>query len=135
MDIMDAKKRSALMARIKSRNTKPERKVRSLLHALGFRFRLHPKGLPGKPDIVLSKYKTVVLVHGCYWHRHEGCSKATTPKSNTEFWQKKFKDNVERDKRVQESLVDSGWKVVVVWECETIDNEMLTKRLLKEIGY
>jgi DNA mismatch endonuclease (patch repair protein) len=135
MDIMDAKKRSALMARIKSRNTKPERKVRSLLHALGFRFRLHKKGLPGKPDIVLSKHKTVVLVHGCYWHRHEGCSKATTPKSNTEFWQKKFKDNVERDKRVQESLVDSGWNVIVVWECETIDNEMLTKRLLKEIGY
>jgi len=88
------------------------------MHALGFRFRLHSKGLPGKPDIVLPRYKTVIFVHGCFWHRHRGCKVATTPKTNTEFWVEKFDRNVVRDERTREQLEGLGWRVIVVWECE-----------------
>ena len=103
------------MSRIKSKDTTPERIVRSFLHRNGFRFRLHAKDLPGKPDIVLPKYKTVIEVRGCYWHRHEGCKDATTPSTNAVFWQKKFADNVARDKRTEQELKALGCNVIFVW--------------------
>ena len=106
------------MSRIRSKDTKPEKIVRSTLHRMGYRFRLHMKDLPGKPDIVLPKYKTVFFVHGCFWHRHKGCKYAYTPKSRVKFWNKKFIDNVERYKVVKRELKKIGWKVVVIWECE-----------------
>ena len=106
------------MSRIRSKNTSPEVALRRELHAMGFRFRLHRKDLPGKPDIVLPRYRTAVFVHGCFWHRHDGCKVATTPKSNTGFWQEKFDRNVARDARSEDLLKDQGWKVIVVWECE-----------------
>jgi DNA mismatch endonuclease (patch repair protein) len=105
------------MRAIRGRNTSPEIKVRRILHALGFRFRLHMVALPGRPDIVLPKHKLAVFVHGCFWHRHEECRYATTPKSNYAFWQKKFLDNVSRDKRVRAALSEAGWRTIVIWEC------------------
>jgi len=106
------------MSRIKGKDTQPELLVRSLLHKLGYRFRIHRKDLPGKPDIILPRYKTVVFVHGCYWHRHKGCKYAYTPKSRVSFWAEKFKGNVERDKKHQKQLKEMGWTVHVIWECE-----------------
>lgn len=106
------------MSRIRSSNTSPEIALRRALHALGLRFRLHRKDLPGKPDIVLPRYKAVVFVHGCFWHRHAGCKVATTPKSNTQFWVDKFDRNVARDARSSGLLKSQGWRVTVVWECE-----------------
>ena len=125
--------RSWNMSRIKSKNTKPELRLRSFLHGLGFRFRVNRKDLPGKPDIVLPKYKTVIFVHGCFWHRHEGCKNATMPKSNTDFWEKKLAANIERDQRVKSELEALGWKVITVWECELKDLEKLKIRLSSEI--
>ncbi len=119
MDIFSQQKRSQIMGRVHSINTKPELLVRSFLHKNGFRFRLHDKKLPGHPDIVLPKYKTVVEVRGCFWHRHQGCKASTTPFSNTEFWEAKFKRNVERDKKHADELKALGWHLIVVWECET----------------
>jgi DNA mismatch endonuclease (patch repair protein) len=107
------------MARIKGKNTKPELIVRRVLHALGYRFRLHRGDLPGRPDIVLPKYRTAIFVHGCFWHRHSECSKASMPKTRTEFWQDKFAMNVARDQRNVEALKAAGWHVLIVWECET----------------
>ena len=133
MDHLTQEKRSWNMSRIKSKDTTPERIVRSFLHRNGFRFRLHVKDLPGKPDIVLPKYKTVIEVRGCYWHRHEGCKDATTPSTNTDFWQKKFAENVARDKRTEQELKALGWNVIVVWECEVEKNlfqENLTNKII-----
>lgn len=118
MDRVNPEKRSEIMSHIRGKNTKPELLVRSLLHRAGFRFRLHRKDLPGKPDIVLPKYKTVVFVHGCFWHGHRGCSKATLPQTNTAFWQEKLAKNASRDARTRTLLQQDGWKVVVVWQCE-----------------
>lgn len=106
------------MSRIGGKNTKPEILLRRLLHRRGYRFRLHAPGLPGKPDIVLKKYNTVVFVHGCFWHRHKGCSDATTPKTRTDFWLEKFRKTVERDCRKQAELEALGWQVLTVWECQ-----------------
>jgi DNA mismatch endonuclease (patch repair protein) len=106
------------MSRIRGQNTGPELKLRSLLHRAGYRFRLHDRNLPGRPDIVLKSYRTAILVHGCYWHRHPGCPKATTPQSRAAFWQRKFDATVERDKRKAAELRAMGWQVVTVWECE-----------------
>lgn len=117
-DIVDRATRSRMMSGIRGRNTRPEMAVRRHLHAAGFRFRLHRKDLPGKPDIVLPRHKVAIFVHGCFWHRHAGCPKATTPSSNIEFWQKKFADNVARDARDRAALEALGWRVLVVWECE-----------------
>ncbi len=117
-DTLSKEERSRVMAKVKSRDTKPEKKVRSLLSSLGFRFRLCQKNLPGKPDIVLKKYKTVVFVHGCFWHGHENCKKARVPKSNVEFWKNKIERNKQRFNEVAGQLRAQGWKVVVVWECE-----------------
>ena len=106
------------MSRIRGKDTKPELLLRSMLHRLGLRYRLHVSGLPGKPDLVFKKYRTVILVNGCYWHRHPGCKRATTPDTRREFWLAKFRDTVARDRRNKASLIDMGWQVVTVWECE-----------------
>ena len=113
-----SEQRSRNMSAIKSKNTKPEIKVRKVLHSMGYRFRLHRKDLPGSPDIVLPKYKTVIFVHGCFWHRHENCKYASTPKTRKEFWENKFKANVKRDKNNFKELKNLNWKVLVIWECE-----------------
>jgi DNA mismatch endonuclease (patch repair protein) len=118
------------MSRIKGKDTKPEKIVRSILHKAGFRFRLNRKDLPGKPDIVLPKYKSVILVHGCFWHRHPRCKYAYTPKSRVTFWQKKFSENIERDKFVKRELRKMGWRTIVVWECE-LKNEKEAKPITK----
>jgi DNA mismatch endonuclease (patch repair protein) len=106
------------MARIRSRDTLPEKALRRALHRLGLRFRLNVKTLPGKPDIVFPRYRIALFVHGCFWHRHTGCKVASTPKSNTEFWQEKFAKNINRDESVGRQLRTAGWRVIVVWECE-----------------
>jgi DNA mismatch endonuclease, patch repair protein len=116
------------MGRVRQKNTKPEIVVRSLAHSLGYRFRLHRRDLPGRPDLVFPKLKKVVFVHGCFWHRH-GCSKATSPKSNSAYWQSKFAENVERDKRAIAELLSLGWEPMVVWECETRDIDALSESL------
>lgn len=118
VDFLSPLERSERMSRIRSSNTSPELALRRAMHALGFRFRLHCKDLPGRPDIVLPRYRTAIFVHGCFWHRHDGCKVASTPKSNTEFWIKKFDRNVARDVRSKEMLEAQGWRVIVVWECE-----------------
>lgn len=117
-DFLSPKERSERMARIKGSNTRPEIALRKILHSLGLRYRLNGAGLLGKPDLVFPRYKAVVFVHGCFWHRHFNCSIATTPKSNTTFWVEKFEKNVARDCRVTNTLEASGWRVFVVWECE-----------------
>lgn len=114
---MDKETRSRMMAAIGGKNTKPETKLRKALHGLGFRFRLHDKRLPGRPDIVLPKWKVAIAVHGCFWHRHEGCRYATTPATRWEFWQEKFASNIERDRRTAALLKDMGWRYATVWEC------------------
>lgn len=107
------------MSRVRSKNTSPEMRVRRLAHAMGLRFRLHRKDLPGKPDLVFPRYRIALFVHGCFWHRHPSCAKASTPKSQTDFWASKFDRNVERDRRNEEALNALGWRVLVIWECET----------------
>jgi DNA mismatch endonuclease (patch repair protein) len=118
VDRLSAEHRSWNMSRIRGKNTKPEIVLRSLMHRAGFSFRLHDKMLPGKPDLVLPKYDTAIFVNGCYWHRHQGCPKATTPKTNTAFWKKKFEETVARDARNTSELKESGWRVITIWECE-----------------
>ena len=113
------------MSRVRSKNTTPEMRVRSLLHRMGYRFRLHLKDLPGNPDIVLPKYRTAIFIHGCFWHRHSGCSRTSTPTTNPEFWDQKFRGNVNRDRKNAKKLAEHGWKVVVVWECETRNTDEL----------
>lgn len=129
MDRLTKEKRSWNMSRIRGRDTKPERAVRSMLHRLGYRFRLHSKELPGRPDVILPRYRTVVLVHGCFWHRHSRCPFAYTPKSRPQFWTQKFTANVDRDSRVTDSLRTLGWHVLVVWECELRNARSLAHRL------
>ena len=126
-----SERRSRNMSAIKSKNTKPEIAVRKLLHSMGYRFRLHRKDLPGSPDIVLPKYKTVIFVHGCFWHRHENCKYASTPKTRQEFWEAKFRENINRDKLNQENLSSKGWKIIIVWECEIKDKDFDLNRLFK----
>lgn len=116
-DIVDKATRSRMMSGIRSRNTRPEIKVRSALHRAGFRFRLHVAGLPGKPDLVFPKHHAVIFVNGCFWHRHEGCRNASTPSTNGDYWRDKFAVNVERDRRETQLLFAAGWRVAVVWEC------------------
>lgn len=116
-DIVDKKTRSRMMSGIRGTNTKPELRLRKALHAAGFRFRINVRSLPGTPDIVLPKWNTAIQVHGCYWHRHPGCSKATTPSSNVAFWKEKFETNIKRDSRALADLHDLGWRTAIVWEC------------------
>lgn len=123
VDTLTPTQRSERMSRIRSTNTKPEVALRKALHRLGFRFRLHGRRLPGKPDIVLPRYHTAIFVHGCFWHRHKGCKTATTPKSNTQFWVDKFDRNTARDAIKKTQLESDGWNVIVVWECHLKTDE------------
>jgi DNA mismatch endonuclease (patch repair protein) len=118
MDIWDREKRSECMSKIRSKDTKPELALRKALFARGFRYRVNDRHLPGKPDIVLPKYRTVIFLHGCFWHRHGDCKYASTPKTNTKFWVDKITSNAERDKINTEKLIALGWNVLTVWECE-----------------
>lgn len=133
-DIVTPARRSEIMSRIRGKGTKPEMLVRSTAHRLGFRFRLHVKKLPGSPDLVFPGRKTALFVHGCFWHRHQGCPYCYVPKSNIQFWREKFKKNVVRDKRVHSGLEEMGWRVAVIWECETADSDGLRKRLKGLLG-
>jgi DNA mismatch endonuclease (patch repair protein) len=124
VDHLTKNMRSWNMSRIKSRHTKPEVIVRSLLHRSGYRFKINDSKLPGRPDIVLPKYKTVIFVHGCFWHRHENCPKATTPGTNKEYWTKKFRNNVWRDNEVKKELEKLKWRIVIIWECEVMNDPL-----------
>lgn len=117
------------MAKVKGRDTAPELIVRSLLHRMGYRFRVHRKDLPGSPDIVLPKYSKAIFVHGCFWHGHKGCKKAARPTTRVEFWNNKIDGNIQRDIRVRKKLESSGWKVLVVWECKTKQPKQLIRML------
>ncbi|WP_017847378.1 very short patch repair endonuclease [Pseudomonas veronii] len=125
--------RSDIMRAVKRANTAPEIIVRQVLHALGLRFRLHRRDLPGSPDVVLPRFRTVIFVHGCFWHRHPDCRYTTTPKTRQEYWLPKFAANIERDLRKEAQLQALGWRVLLVWECETKQREELTLRLRREL--
>ncbi|MEZ5362762.1 MAG: DNA mismatch endonuclease Vsr [Bryobacterales bacterium] len=129
-DVFSKEERSRVMRRVKGADTKPEMRVRRRLHALGFRYSLHRKDLPGKPDIVLRKYKTVVFVHGCFWHGHSGCKAADLPASNRAYWDRKIGRNLERDKRNQALLREKGWRIIVIWECRLADLDATLAPLL-----
>ncbi|MBK9241029.1 MAG: DNA mismatch endonuclease Vsr [Acidobacteria bacterium] len=131
-DIVDVVTRSRMMAGIRGRDTLPERILRAAMHRAGFRYRLNVKSLPGKPDLAFSKYRAVVFVQGCFWHRHLGCVRAATPSSNRRFWQQKFKQNVARDRRNEAKLRQLGWRVATVWECAITRTE--TEKLSRTIG-
>jgi DNA mismatch endonuclease, patch repair protein len=133
LDTFSPEKRSEIMRRVHSTDTTPEKKVRSLLHGLGFRFRLHRSDLPGKPDIVLPKYRAAIFIHGCFWHRHPGCPRASTPATRREYWLPKFERTEQRDRINQAKLIELGWRVVVIWECEIRDLEHLGEILTHAI--
>ena len=129
-DVVDNEKRSEIMSRIRGRDTKPEMIVRRIAHGLGFRFRLHRSDLPGSPDLVLPRHRAVIMVHGCFWHRHPGCKYASTQKTRVGFWERKFAGNVVRDRRNETELHELGWRVMVIWECETKDREAVAERVV-----
>lgn len=129
MDRLTTEQRSRVMSRIRGKDTAPELVVRKIAHALGLRFRLNRKNLPGSPDLVFPRWRTAVFVHGCFWHRHPGCSRATMPQTRTDFWQPKLARNVERDRAATAALKKAGWKVAIVWECETKKPDTVSKRL------
>ena len=133
MDILTPLERSERMRRVRSRDTRPELTVRALVHSLGFRYRLHCSKYPGTPDLVLSSRRRAIFVHGCFWHRHRGCRKASTPSTNRGFWKAKFQANVLRDKRKIRELRKLGWKALIVWECETRNPEKLKERLRRKL--
>lgn len=128
-DRISKKHRSWNMSRIRGRDTTPERIVRSHLHRKGLRFRIHRRDLPGTPDIVLPKYRLVIFVHGCFWHRHKGCKFSYSPKTRVRFWQEKFRDNVDRDASILRQLKQLGWRMVVIWECETREAPELSRKI------
>jgi DNA mismatch endonuclease, patch repair protein len=132
MDTVDTETRSRMMRGIRGKDTKPELAVRKLLHASGFRFRLHDVKLPGKPDIVLSRHKLCIFVHGCFWHRHNGCKYTTFPKSRVDFWKKKFDETVVRDAKNISSLLGNGWRVLELWECGIKHRKYELEQLLKD---
>ena len=128
-DVFTVEKRSEVMSRIRSKDTNPERIVRSMLHRAGYRFRIHVGDLPGKPDIVLPKYGAIIMVHGCFWHRHKGCKDAAEPKTRRKFWKEKFERNVANDQRNIRKLRRLGWRVMVVWQCQLKNPEKVFVRL------
>ena len=133
-DNLRPEQRRRTMARVKSTDTKPEIVVRRLAHSLGFRFRLHRRDLPGKPDLTFPKLKKVIFVHGCFWHGHDGCPASDRPASNTDYWNRKLDRNKQRDAANLEALAKAGWRVQVVWECQTRDREALQDRLTEFLG-
>jgi len=134
MDTFSKRKRSWVMGRIKHKDTQPEKIIRSLIHQMGYRFRLHQPELPGKPDIVLPKYRKIILVNGCFWHGHKNCSRAKLPKSNNIFWLKKIEGNKNRDKNNIAALKNLGWDVLVIWQCEIKNQIEIQQRLRKFIS-
>lgn len=136
-DVLSPEQRSRCMSSIRAKNTQPEIVVRKILHRLGFRFRLHVAGMPGTPDIVLPKHRTAIFVHGCFWHRHDCALGRAAPESRAEFWQSKFRSTLKRDLEVREELQTAGWRIIVVWECETKTakkKEALVERLKAELA-
>ena len=133
VDRLSKAHRSWNMSRIRGRDTKPEMIVRSLLHRMGYRFRLHRRDLPGSPDIVLPRHGVVILVHGCFWHKHSRCKMAYTPRTRVEFWKNKFAGNVQRDRIQKQQLEALGWQVKIIWECETKDSRQLVKKLAETL--
>ena len=129
MDNVSRKRRSEIMGRVRGKDTRPEMRVRKLVHAMGYRYRLHDRSLPGTPDLVFRRIRKVIFVHGCFWHRHARCPLARLPKSRTEFWVPKLDGNRRRDRRVLARLRRAGWDVLLVWECETADLACLGKRI------
>ena len=134
MDTICSKKRSAIMARIKGKNTTPELAVRHAAHKLGLRFRLHRRDLPGCPDLVFARYRLVLFVHGCFWHQHANCKRSNIPKSRLEYWSPKLARNIERDRKNIEELQRLGWNVGMIWECETEAPELLGDRISSLFG-
>jgi DNA mismatch endonuclease (patch repair protein) len=130
MDHLDPARRSANMAKVRGKDTGPELVVRRVAHGLGLRFRLHRRDLPGRPDLVFARYHLAVFVHGCFWHRHENCKRATMPGTRAGFWEAKFKSTVERDARQQSALEVAGWRVLTLWECDLKDRTQLAEQLL-----
>ena len=128
-DVFSKKKRSWIMGRVKGRDTKPEILVRSIVHRMGYRFRIHRRELPGNPDIVLPRHRKVIFVHGCFWHGHKRCPRSERPSSNKSFWNTKLDKNVERDERLRRALRRMGWKVFVVWVCETRAPDKVLRKL------
>lgn len=133
-DIYSKQKRSQIMASISGKETKPEISVRKYLFNQGYRYRKNVKSLPGKPDIVLPKLKTVILIHGCYWHGHANCKKAAKPTSNVDFWVEKIGKNVQRDNKVKRELKHSGWKVITIWECQIKNKKLFNTRMKKLVS-
>ncbi|WP_455830170.1 very short patch repair endonuclease [Pseudomonas fluorescens] len=133
MDVVDRATRSRMMSGIKGKDTKPELAVRRFLHAHGYRFRLHRRDLPGKPDIVLPRLKVCIFVHGCFWHRHTGCKYAVLPKTRIDFWTEKLESNVDRDRKVMQELFSNGWCVFTVWECELKNPDEALRALLERL--
>lgn len=131
MDNMTKEQRTLCMSRIRSKNTKPELIVRKALSKIGIRYRLHNSKLPGKPDIIIPKNKTIVFINGCFWHQHKNCKKQAVPKSNKDYWDKKLKRNMEKQKRDIKALKAIGWKVHIIWECQTADEKKLTAKITK----
>jgi len=129
MDVFDKKKRSQIMAKIKGKDTKPEKTVRSLLHKMGYRFRLHRSDLPGNPDIVLPKHRKVIFVHGCFWHGHKNCPRSKRPATNKKFWNEKLSKNIKRDIFNQKKLKEMGWLTLIIWECEMKEFKNLQLKL------
>ena len=130
-DIVSKKRRSVIMSRIVSRNTRPEVRVRSVLHRMGFRFRLCRKDLPGKPDIVLPRWRAIIFVHGCFWHGHKNCKAAKLPTTNTSFWKKKIESNFDRDKKIAFALRGMGWSVITVWQCQISNQKKVVTAMTK----
>ena len=130
-DIFTPEKRSWIMGRVKGKDTKPELLVRSIVHQMGFRFRLHRRDLPGAPDLVLPKHRKVIFVHGCFWHGHKGCRRSTRPTSNKAFWRKKLDSNIKRDRSNIRNLKKNGWKPLIVWGCEVQNMGKLFRKLSK----
>jgi len=133
MDIVEPARRSRMMSGIRGKDTKPEMLVRRFLHAHGYRYRLHRKDLPGKPDIVLSRLRVCIFINGCFWHHHSGCRYAVLPKSRAEFWKAKLLANAERDRQAIQYLNEEGWRTLVVWECELRKSEGALENLLKQL--
>jgi DNA mismatch endonuclease (patch repair protein) len=133
-DKISKERRSANMRAVRSRNTRPEIRVRQIAHGLGYRFRLHRRDLPGKPDIVFPRHQKAIFVHGCFWHQHNGCRRASVPQSNPRFWRTKLARNAARDAKQLAAIRKRGWRVLVVWECEIKDKKRLTARLRRFLG-
>jgi len=135
MDIWSKEKRSDVMSKIRSKNTKPEKLLRSLLHKKGLRFRIHRKDLPGKPDIVFPKPRVAIFVHGCFWHFHKDCNEGRIPSTNSKFWKNKLEKNIAKDKKVIKELILMGWNVIIVWECEIEKTPLIIEeKILKALN-